>query len=90
MHGGKSTGAKTEAGKKAVRDAHKTHGRTHSRAWKRLLADVRGLFACVDAQYPDEGAPPAKQRRIEHEQRAARFLSKKFGVVFPDEPGEED
>ncbi len=86
LHGGKSTGARTPEGNRAVAAAHKTHGRTRSRALKRLWSEVHGLAACLDAQYPDEGVSKRKQERIEF--RAARFLSRKFGVTFPID-GEE-
>ncbi len=79
LHGGRSTGARTEEGKRAVRDAHRTHGETLSREWKRFAHEARGMFAVFRVIYQtDDGL---KLRRAE--KKAAKFIFKKFGVKLP-------
>jgi hypothetical protein len=55
LHGGHSTGARTEAGRAVLAAAHTKHGN--------YSAESRAFLAAVDALLRDAPSPPARSRR---------------------------
>ncbi len=81
LHGGRSTGARTEEGKRAVRDAHTTHGETPPRKWLRFTRDARDMIALFKVAYPTDEDDGREQRSAER--RVVKWLLRKFGIVIP-------